>query len=230
MKHKRYWFTLFEVLFMVIIISVGILWILVALNNGFAFLQRSREKTIAINLAREWIEAVYQIRDSNRKRRGWKKENCRLKANPLLTSPDCELDPWMTAGYYTLIQATTGQQEYFFLSGSYATGVEFSGGADTWDFDFSLCENSDNTRSACPGSQAQSKEGLFFRQIHGIWLFQKDSPEIGGHEIVCTDWSSAALCGNASPKEFRFCSEVYYIGIGQWKVTLCGMLTNFPKK
>ena len=117
---------------MIIIISIGILGILLALSNGFSFLQRSREKIIAINLAREGIEAVYQIRDSNRKRRGGKKETCRLKTDPLSSSSDtCEDDPWITSGYYILMQTSTGGQQYFMLSGSYATGIALSGGANT---------------------------------------------------------------------------------------------------
>jgi len=81
---NRAGFTIIEVLLMIIIIGVSLSAIIVSLNNGMTFMQKTREKTIAINLAREGIEAMYQIRDTNRYRRAGQKESCRLKTNPLV--------------------------------------------------------------------------------------------------------------------------------------------------
>jgi len=80
----KYGFTILEVLLMIIIIGVSLAAIIISLNNGMSFMQKTREKTIAINLAREGIEAVYQMRDTNRYRWAGQKESCRLKANPLV--------------------------------------------------------------------------------------------------------------------------------------------------
>ena len=68
-NQKKYGFTVIEMLLMVVIIGVSLSAIIVSLNNGMSFMQKTREKTIAINLAREGIEAMYQIRDTNRYRR-----------------------------------------------------------------------------------------------------------------------------------------------------------------
>jgi len=94
-NQKKYGFTILEVLLMAIVIGVSLSAIIVSLNNGMSFMQKTREKTIAINLAREGIEAMYQIRDTNRYRRAGKKEGCRLKKNPLVDeggNGDCSDD------------------------------------------------------------------------------------------------------------------------------------------
>lgn len=53
MVKKKHGFTILEVLIMVIILGVSLVAIIVTLNNGMSFIQKTREKTIAINLARE---------------------------------------------------------------------------------------------------------------------------------------------------------------------------------
>ena len=46
-------FTILEILLMVIVISISLVAIIVTLNNGMNFIQKTRERTVAINLARE---------------------------------------------------------------------------------------------------------------------------------------------------------------------------------
>jgi type II secretory pathway pseudopilin PulG len=53
MNHKKKGFTLVEVVLIIVIVSIGIVTVVTALNSGNKYLQRSREKIIAINLARE---------------------------------------------------------------------------------------------------------------------------------------------------------------------------------
>jgi len=116
---KKQGFTILEILLMVVIISVSLVAIIVALNNGMTFIQKTREKTIAINLAREGIEAMYQMRDTNRYRRAGQKENCWLKRNPLIDEGDdgnCGNDTWIKTGNYILQTASTGGQNYFMLT------------------------------------------------------------------------------------------------------------------
>jgi Tfp pilus assembly protein PilV len=56
------------VLVIIVIVSVGLLSVVVVLTNGMKYVQKTRQKVIALNLAREGMEAVYQIRDTNRTR------------------------------------------------------------------------------------------------------------------------------------------------------------------
>ncbi|MEI6773299.1 MAG: hypothetical protein WCL18_00235 [bacterium] len=46
-------FTIREVLVIIVIISVGLLSVVVVLTDGMKYVQKTRQKVIAINLARE---------------------------------------------------------------------------------------------------------------------------------------------------------------------------------
>lgn len=52
---KRYpqGFTIAEILIIIVVISVGLLSVLVVLSNGTKYIQKTRQKVIALNLARE---------------------------------------------------------------------------------------------------------------------------------------------------------------------------------
>jgi len=67
------------------------------LRRGFSYVQESRQKIIALNLAREGVEAVYQIRNTNWKRWSAQKEQCWLKRDPLVdaNTDGCQSDDWM---------------------------------------------------------------------------------------------------------------------------------------
>jgi len=109
MNHKKKGFTLVEVVLVVVIVSVGIITIVTALSSGNKYLQRSREKIIAINLAREGIEQIINIRDSNWKKNAGRKEETRLRMNPMV-----DIDSWFSSGTYIIQTQITGGQQYFY--------------------------------------------------------------------------------------------------------------------
>lgn len=224
-------FTLWEILVIVVVISVWMMSIISLLTYGLSYVQKSRQRIIAINLAREWIEAVYQIRDTNRQRWAGRKEECRLKTNPLVDSWSvwCSDDIWIQSGIYILDTHTTSGQTYFFLTG-YTTGVlDISSGIGTWDLMYSLCF-SGGLRMACPGVDMTTSEGRYFREIRWYGLFAKDTAITWWQYMTCTSGQNYFTCGSATAKEFRFCSKVVYVWFGTWEVELCGLLTNFMEK
>lgn len=77
--HRR-WITLIEVLFAVIIFWVGILSIMIMVIENISLLDRIKNQTTATSLAKEWMELVYNLRDSNlNKSVKW---NCRDALDP----------------------------------------------------------------------------------------------------------------------------------------------------
>ena len=100
-----------EVIIIVAIVSVGIATVIYGLNSANRYLQKSREKIIAINLAREGMEAMINIRDSNRRKNAGKKEESWLKVNPINNTTT-----WFSTGIYILLKQSTGGQESFFAS------------------------------------------------------------------------------------------------------------------
>jgi len=223
-------FTIREILIVIVILSVGLLSVVVVLTDGMGYVQKTRQKIIALNLAREWMEAVYHIRDTNRMRRAWVKDQCWLKINPLLDewNSDCFTDDLrFTSGAYVLQRLTTAWQDYFALTGPFLP-IALSGGAlDSDDLVFSLCQQSGYWNS-CMWTLSSPTEGRYFRQITWRWLYLKDTPFTWWSAITCT-WSLGpdANCNNNNAKEFRFCSKVVYIGKDIGEVELCGVITNF---
>lgn len=229
--YNAWGFTLWEILLIIVVISIGLLAIVSLLTYGINFVQKSREKVIAINLAREWIEAVYQIRDTNRQRRAGRKDQCRLKADPLVdeSAAGCEDDLRMISGSYILEKNTVSGQEYFLLTGYTTDVLDLGWGIDTWALRYALCR-SGGLRTACPGYDFTSAEWRYFREIRGYGLFAKDVTQTGGQEILCDSGMDLFICGSPSAKEFRFCSKVIYVWYGTWEVELCGAITNFVRK
>ena len=64
-KSKKRGFTLAEVLIVCSIFAVMVIWIIFAINRAFLFMNNTRISVRASNFAREWVEMVYNIRDSN---------------------------------------------------------------------------------------------------------------------------------------------------------------------
>jgi prepilin-type N-terminal cleavage/methylation domain-containing protein len=221
-------FTIREILIVIVILSVGLLSVVVVLTDGMGYVQKTRQKIIALNLAREWMEAVYQIRDTNRMRRAWVKDQCWLKINPLLDewNSACFTDDLrFTSGAYVLQRLSTGGQEYFALTGMMSWIILENGTYNSW---FSLCQQS-GYWDTCPIDYTwTTTEGRYFRQITWRWLYLKDTPFTWWSEITCT-WSLGPdlNCNDNNAKEFRFCSKVVYIGKDIGEVELCGVITNF---
>ncbi len=222
-------FTIREILVIIVVISVGLLSVVVVLTNGMTYVQKTRQKVIALNLAREWMEAVYQIRDTNRTRRAWVKDACRLKINPLVYewAPRCIDDTRFTSGAYALQRLTADGQEYFALTGPFA-GIDLWNGLDSGDYNFSLCQQS-GLRYSCTWTLPTTSEGKYFREIEWLWLYLKDVSTTWWNLITCT-WWTAPDCWTNRAKEFRFCSRVVYIGDSTGEVKICGVITNFKWK
>jgi len=226
---KRSWFTLREILVVVVIVSIWLLSVVVVLTNGMKYIQKTRQKVVALNLAREGMEAVYQIRDTNRTRWAWVQDQCWLKKDPLVDefASRCGDDERIWTGSYVLTRVFTWEQTYFALRGPF-TWLDLSLGLDPDVLQFSLCQQS-WFRNACMGTDLVSSEWRYFREILGLWLYQKDISVTWGQNLLCTWWLSVG-CGDERAKEFRFCSRVVYVGDGTGEVKLCWVLTNFKGK
>ncbi|MCX6822870.1 MAG: hypothetical protein NTX91_02640 [candidate division SR1 bacterium] len=224
-------FTLWEILVIIVVISVGLMAIISLLTYGLNYVQKSRQRIIAINLAREGMESIYQMRDTNRQRRAGRKDQCWLKINPLLdtNNDECMNDTRMQSGSYILSTNEISGQNYLLLSGGSMSSLNIGNGVDTGDLNYSLCL-SGGLRTACPGTISVTPEGRYFREIRGYGLFIKDVPLTGGKYMSCTSGVDYLNCGSSSAKEFRFCSKVVYMGYGTGEVELCGLITNFMQK
>lgn len=93
-----------EILIVLLVFSTAIIVGINTASKSTQYLQRLRQQTIALNIAREGIEAMYNIRDTNRRRWSSQADQCWLKVNPMVDegNPGCENDTWISRGHRTL--------------------------------------------------------------------------------------------------------------------------------
>ncbi len=225
----RQGFTIWEILVVIVVISVGLLSVVVVLTNGLKYVQKTRYKVVALNLAREGMEAIYQLRDTNRTKRAGVKDQCWLKINPLVDewALRCPDDLWFVSGSYALEHLSVWWQQYFALT--WPRGVlDVGNGLDSGDLQYSLCQTW-GFRYPCIWLYPTSSEWIYFREIQWLGLYLKDESITWWLALWCTWWMSPG-CWTNRAKEFRFCSRVVYIGDTTGEVKLCWVLTNFKGK
>jgi len=205
-----------EILLVIVVIWVWLLSIVIAVSNAKVSTNKTKQKVIATQLANEWIEMVYQIRNTNLLKYSNYKNYCRLDTNPNSTCNNSSNPNRITQQNYILI----------WQSLSWTTDeLNIWNWIDTQDKAFSLCLTWWQ-RWACPWQNNQTKYWKFFRTIEWKWLFLKNSSNTWWDLINCTNWSTT-ICNDNSAKEFHFCSRVEYIWTKTWNVEICGVLTNF---
>lgn len=221
MNNKKKWFSLLEIMMIAIIVSSWMATILLWLWHANKYIQKSREKIIAINLAREGMEQIINIRDTNRKRNQGRKEEFRLNIDPINNNTTR-----FSTGNYIILQWNTGWQIYFYWSWINVGYYE-----NSWfnvnNLKYALCQNT-GWWYACPWTIPNSKEWYFFRSVRWVWLYQKNTNTIWGDLINCPN-NTDSTCTNNNAKEYRFCVIVNYINESVGKVELCSVLTNFKK-
>jgi hypothetical protein len=66
------------------------------IQNSSLLINQTKANTIAINLTREAIEIIHNIRDTNWQRWPGQKDRCRLKKDPLSNEDNsCTNDEWI---------------------------------------------------------------------------------------------------------------------------------------
>lgn len=237
-------FTLIELAVWTLLIWIWLTSIINVLQYATRLTNSSKSEVVAINLAREWIETVFNIRDSNRKMFSSKKDQCRLSRLPDYTNASCEnlsrLHNQVWWQYYYLKSPfkniTYFTWEHILMPTSGALSVVENRWNDTWiSSGYRMCffESSgadsayrDTCNSATNG-QFDTKYGRYRRSIEIKWLYLK-SWIPGWTPLNCTRWSDA-WCGTSTAKELRFCSRVdYYFDIAR-RVELCSAITNFEE-
>jgi hypothetical protein len=84
------------VLVVVFVLSMGVLVIMQGINKTTTYISQTAQKTVALNLAKEGLEAMYNIRNTNWRRRSDSRDKCWLKANPMVDEGNdgCANDRW----------------------------------------------------------------------------------------------------------------------------------------
>jgi len=108
---RKSWFTLVEVLIVLLIVSTGLFTIISWASTTTTYVSEMKQKTIALNLAKEWVEAMYNLRDTNWRKRSNQKDMCWLAANPMAGWDTCW--NWLTPWRWYWSEETTWWNTYY---------------------------------------------------------------------------------------------------------------------
>ncbi len=244
-NHKKNWFTLVETLFVCSIFAIMVVWIILAINRSFVFMNNTRLQVRATNFAREWVEMMFNIRDTNWRKYSWKKDevrNCRV-----MSSSSC--DSYISSGLYYLRENLSEQdrsielntitlssisdvEEFYsdewFWKTEYDDNRELAKIAFTWTYSFLSWSFNDDwvwvwTPETWNVEELLSSEADFYRLVRVYGVYKKNTNNIS--ESITTD---AGMKDN-NPKELRFCVKVFYRTTAPHASELCSIMTNFEE-
>ena len=220
-------FTMLEILMITLIIGIWLLSIIVAITKAKTVTNQTKQSVIATQLAKEWIEMVYQIRNTNLLKHTNFKNYCWLNQNPKESCNSSTNPNRITKTNYILTWQLLKPNNDI---------LDLSDWITPSDETFSLCLQSWQ-RISCQSAENQTDFGKFFRVIEGKWLYIKDVDLTWWIEIICnnawaggtTQWEdyNCAQWDDLHPMEFHFCSRVEYLSTKADSVEICGILTNF---
>ena len=243
-KVKKKWFTLIEVIFVCVVFAMLVAWIILAINRTYIFMNNTKVEIRATNLTREWMEMMFNIRDTNRRKCSWEKDKFWLylgsgSDDEWICDPgDMIFEKWI----YAIKEWVNGGWDRFV----YAENLNI----DDDDIEKFYSINNDWFFSWVYDTQ-RSEAKVIFTWTYKYWSWSVES----GNEVI---WEMADIlwdgiefyrvariygiyCKNSDytdetgscpldsdPKEMRFCVKTFY-KLGAWTHSseLCSIMTNF---
>ena len=229
-KNRKNAFTLAETIIVCSIFAIMVVWIILWINRGFLFMNNTRVLVRATNFAREWVEMVYNIRDTNRRKYSGEKDKHRMDAgtwSSLLSWWIYIIKEWVTwdaNNSYIYAEFLTGNSEDFysltwFFNESNETYREKSKIGFSWTYSY----YSGGEIATWNLEDLLGWSGIeFYRILRVYGIYKKDTTD---DYALITDESEMK---KSSPKELRFCVKVFYESNGWHHASeLCSIMTNF---
>ena len=240
LKSKKHWFTLAEVVIACSIFAIVVVWIIFAINRSFMFMNNTKLSVRAANFAREWVEMMYSIRDTNWRKHSWERDKYWLNLwqtlpwneNRMFTKWIFVIKEWKEDNNYYLYAEDlwlleTNLNDFYsdnwFWSSDYATYREKTKLNLGWKY--SYYELNDET-----GEQDEKEWNVqdaliwdwldFYRIVRIFGVYNKNTSS--ADTVLSFEDSKKWI-----PAEMRFCVKVFYAS--QWKHSseICGVMTNF---
>jgi type II secretory pathway pseudopilin PulG len=237
MKTLKKAFTLLEVIVALSLFEFVMIGVIMAVNKAYAYVQSTKIQVMAVNLAREGVEQMYTIRDTNRRKHSAEKDKYWLLMDPLLDNDSIPTGtPLISSGVYTLHMKASATQQYPILLSQTLTGGrtiedlydkfdKYTGNQEIWRMPFTGGFYSGSTLVSTLQELMES-DAKFYRIVRVWGLYNKTADK--DSSITCpTVDSSLSVCNNDTPKELRFCVKVWYLFTSRGSTELCGVMTNF---
>lgn len=231
-NQKNKWFTLVETIIVCTLFAFMVLWIILWINKAYAFINNTRLLVRATNFAREWVEMVYNIRDTSWRKYSWIKDEHR---NDTWTW-NKQFTWWIYAlkeNIWENGRSSTLYAEFLTWNSNAFYNVE-------WFFGENNEDNRELSKITFTGNYyfyswwnlaTWSLEELlkwnwteFYRILHVYWIYCKNSQNTNDQSCLNPTLDPEGK----APKEMRFCVRVFYDAIeGQHSTELCSIMTNF---
>ena len=235
LRAKKYWFTLAEVVIACSIFAIVVVWIILAINRSFMFMNNIKLSVRAANFAREWVEMMYNIRDTNWREHSGQRDRLWLylwkgdiPQSETQTSNDL-FYPWI----YFISEWEKNGNSYLYAEKIDVTNIEdFYSDSGFWDDaakDKVKMKFENNQKYYYYDNNNAKQEWNiedvliwdwleFYRIVRVYWIYCKNS----------NSSNDTASCPNPSdPKEMRFCVKVFYRWNWKHSSELCSIMTNF---
>lgn len=254
---KKNWFTMVEIILILVIIATALITIIQGISKTTQYISEMRQRTIALNLAKEGIEAVYNIRDTNWRRRSANRDQCWLKINPMIDEggDGCENDTLFGGGSrYAII--STGEPNYYAIKRAsreddssramnesknlvkdhkklqqqikaITKRTQNNNSDPHWNFRMHFVEGQRIDHDKFLELQKKGKTEALNQGIYRRWIAGWWIHSKETGTFIKCITEQHPECKDASAKEFRFCSTVIYSSPYQGIVNLCAIMTNF---
>lgn len=243
-KIKKNWFTMLELIFVCVVFAMLVSGIILAINRTYIFMNNTKIQVRATNLAREWMEMMFNIRDTNRRKCSWLKDKFWLYLGSGVDASQEEkcdvrngttdyifqkwiyaLKEWKNGSWDTFIYAETladvDEDKFYDLEWFFDDDEAYSK-ARSWAmiiFTWTYAYLSWNVPQVWDISDLLWDWVEFYRiaRVYGIYDKTATTPDMEATELT-----------NSSPKEMRFCVKVFYRNLATPHSTeLCSIMTNF---
>ena len=215
--------------------AVMVIWIIVAINRAFVFMDNTRLALRASNLARWWVEMVYNLRDSNWRKYSWERDENWLNiwtwdvnmGEWVYIINESKNSNWDSYVYLSWLAVSSIADFYdsieWFFSDDYSWVIENAKLDFTWMYSYYSWDSTSSMIATWNLGDLLDVNWLeFYRvlRVYGIYCKTGDSPD----QLV----DSSHCKKDSDPKEMRFCVKVFYRN-SQWKHSseLCSVMTNF---
>ena len=226
-----------------------VVWIILAINRSYSFMNNVRLQVRATNLAREWVEMMFNFRDTNRRKYSWKKDELRLCMD-VTSDNNCSkyISPWL---YYIKEKKTWNDYEVtlegiqppiwpesdknrfyndWFRDEDFDDQRASAKIPFTWIYSYLSWSYQDDWTRAWEEMTWSIEELLwseaeFYRLVRVYGIYNKNTSSSSSQTTP-----SPSYLSNSDPKEMRFCVKVFYRNLSTPHSTeLCSIMTNFEK-
>ena len=250
-KIKKNWFTMLELILVCTVFALLVSGIILAINRTYVFMNNTKVQIRATNLTREWMEMMFNIRDTNRRKCSWEKDRFWL----YLGSGAADEEKCLT---------NNGSTDYIFQKWIY-TIKEWRKNNGTWDW-FIYAEQLKDIDTDTKIEEFYELEWFFkddysaarsWAIVSFTWTYLYLSWSVATWDIQTWEiwdllWEGVTFyriariydiydkngdpedlvdstnLHNSDPKEMRFCVKTFYkMGVWHHASELCSIMTNF---